>query len=69
MRKLRQRRYVTYQQGDEVMLNTKNIRIKVVGTPKLLPRWVGPFDVKEVISKAAARLDVVEIASVGSVYG
>jgi Reverse transcriptase (RNA-dependent DNA polymerase)/RNase H-like domain found in reverse transcriptase/Integrase zinc binding domain/Chromo (CHRromatin Organisation MOdifier) domain/Retroviral aspartyl protease len=54
----KQRRDVTYAQGDEVMLNTKNIRLKVVGTPKLLPRWVGPFDVTEMISKVAARLDL-----------
>jgi hypothetical protein len=54
----RNRRDVTYQEGTEVMLNTKNIRLKVVGTPKLLPRWVGPFRVSTVISKVAMRLDL-----------
>jgi hypothetical protein len=54
----RKRRSVSYQAGDEVMLNTKNIRMKAVGTPKLLPRWVGPFKVSTVISPAAMRLDL-----------
>jgi Reverse transcriptase (RNA-dependent DNA polymerase)/RNase H-like domain found in reverse transcriptase/Integrase zinc binding domain/Chromo (CHRromatin Organisation MOdifier) domain/Retroviral aspartyl protease len=54
----RSRRVVSYQVGDEVMLNTKNIRMKAVGTPKLLPRWVGPFNVSTVISKVAMRLDL-----------
>jgi Chromo (CHRromatin Organisation MOdifier) domain len=54
----RKRRDVSYQVGDEVMLNTKNIRIKAVGTPKLLPRWVGPFKVAAEISKVALKLDL-----------
>jgi hypothetical protein len=54
----KKRRDVTYQEGDEVMLNTRNIRLKAVGTPKLLPRWVGPFRVGAVISKCAVRLNL-----------
>jgi hypothetical protein len=54
----RKRRDVTYLEGAEVLLNTKNIRLKVVGVPKLLPRWVGPFKVKKVISRVAMKLDL-----------
>jgi hypothetical protein len=54
----KKRRDVTYRVGDKVMLNTRNIRLKVVGTPKLLPRWVGPFRVGAVISRCAVRLDL-----------
>jgi len=40
------RRPVTLNIGDEVLLSSKNIRIRNPGgTPKLLPRWVGPFTI------------------------
>ena len=52
------RREVSYLVSEEVMLNTRNIRLKAVGTPKLLPRWVGPFNITKVISPAAMKLDL-----------
>jgi hypothetical protein len=57
----RKRRDVTYRVDDEVMLNTKNIRLNAVGTPKLLPRYVGPFNVCQVISKTAVKLDLPDL--------
>jgi hypothetical protein len=30
---------------DEVLLSSKNIRIKHTGTPKLLPKWLGTFTI------------------------
>lgn len=45
--------------GDELLLNTKNIResstLKGV-TAKLMPRWAGPYTVTECIGKVAYRL-------------
>lgn len=38
------RRDVQFAEGDWVLLSSKNLRFKE-GTPKLLPRWVGPFQV------------------------
>jgi transposase InsO family protein len=38
------RKDVTFAPGDWVLLSAKNLRFKE-GTPKLLPRWVGPFQV------------------------
>ena len=53
------RRDVTYKVGDELLLNTKNIResstLKGV-TAKLMPRWAGPYTVTECIGKVAYRL-------------
>ena len=39
------RRDASYQVGDKLLLNTKNIRFRSPGAPKLMPRWVGPFPV------------------------
>jgi hypothetical protein len=40
--------------GDEVMLSVTNLRMK--GTKKLLPRWLGPFEITAAISPVAYRL-------------
>jgi hypothetical protein len=34
------KRDVIFNEGDEVLLSTKNIKIKIKGTPKLLPKWL-----------------------------
>lgn len=40
----------------KVWLNTKHLNLKTPGTRKLLPRWVGPFEVLERIGAVAYRL-------------
>jgi hypothetical protein len=50
--------------GDEVLLHTCNLRLK--GTKKLLPRWIGPFKVTEVIGSVAYRLGLSK--SLGKVH-
>jgi hypothetical protein len=44
--------------GDEVMLRTSNISLKTTGTAKLLPRWIGPFQVLERVGELAYKLDL-----------
>eukprot|EP00878_Enallax_costatus_P026134 GHUV01028017.1.p1 GENE.GHUV01028017.1~~GHUV01028017.1.p1 ORF type:complete len:413 (-),score=20.68 GHUV01028017.1:641-1879(-) len=39
-----------------VWLNTKHLNLKTAGTRKLLPRWVGPFEVLERVGAVAYRL-------------
>ena len=41
----RKRREEKFQIGDEVLLSSKNIRLLNPGTPKLLPKWLGPFTI------------------------
>jgi hypothetical protein len=56
------RRDVQYSVGDKVMLRSKNITLRRVGdkstTPKLMPLWIGPYRVQEVIGKGAYRLEL-----------
>jgi len=39
--------------GDEVFLSTTNINLKFKGSMKLLPKWLGPFKVTQVINPVA----------------
>ena len=49
------RRDLQFSPGDWVLLSSKDLRFKQ-GTPKLLPRWVGPFQIHKRIGKQAYEL-------------
>jgi hypothetical protein len=49
------RRDVKFAPGDWVLLSSKNLRFKE-GTPKLLPRWVGPFQVANQVGETSYEL-------------
>ena len=44
--------------GEQVLLSTKNLHLKTAGTPKLWPRWVGPFTVTDRGGAVAYQLDL-----------
>ena len=50
------RRHVEFSVGDKVLLSTKNIKLKTPGTMKLMPKWIGPFEVMECVGVTAVRL-------------
>ena len=52
------KRHVHFDEDDWVLLSTKDIPLKHVGTPKLLPRFIGPFKVEKKIGENAYRLDL-----------
>ena len=47
---------LSFQPGDMVLLNTKNIRLKGPSSRKLTPKWLGPFAVESVINPVAYKL-------------
>jgi hypothetical protein len=52
----RYRRDVEFAVGSEVLLSTKHINIKMKGSSKLLPKWVGPFKVEKQVNAVAYKL-------------
>ena len=52
------RRVITFAPGDFVLVHTKNLPIKVPGSRKLKPLWVGPFWVIHAIGTNAYELDL-----------
>lgn len=52
----RRRSAVTVSVGDKVLLSSKNISVKHPGARKLLPKWLGPFEVVRQINPVAFKL-------------
>jgi hypothetical protein len=54
--------------GDEVLLSTKNIKVKVAGTHKLLPKWIGPFKVLQRVNEVAYKLTLPPSLNIHPVF-
>ena len=50
------RRLQSFEPGDLVLLSTTNLRLKVPGCQKLLPRYIGPFAVEKQVGTSAYKL-------------
>ena len=62
------RRDVSYEVGSEVLLSTSNIKLKTPGARKLLPRWIGPFEIVKRIGVVAYRLKLPETMGIHNVF-
>ena len=49
-----------FKVGTQLLLSTKNVRLKTPGARKLLPKWIGPFKVPVIkqVGKVAYQLDL-----------
>jgi hypothetical protein len=54
----KKRREADFCIGDKVLLNSKNVKNRMPGTPKLMPKWIGPLKVIEKINPVAYRLEL-----------
>ena len=54
----RRRSDVTIVVGDKVLLSTRNIHLKHPGSTKLLPKWLGPFEVIKQVNPVAFKLQL-----------
>ena len=52
----KQRRHEHFVVGDRVLLSSRNLSMKLPGTPKFMPKWVGPFTVVDNIGDVAYKL-------------
>jgi hypothetical protein len=62
------RREVKFQEGDLVLLSTVNLRRGMNGRDKLLPRYVGPFPVAELVNDVAYRLTLPDDYKIHPVF-
>ena len=65
------RRDLQFKVGDKVLLSTENLRSVaslMVGAPKFLPKYIGPYAVKRVISATAYELDLPDTLRVHPVF-
>ena len=62
------RKELTLKVGAQVLLNTRNIRWKGPTTPKLMPRWIGPFSVVKAVGPLAYKLDLPKNMRIHSVF-
>lgn len=62
------RRDQSFQPGDLVLLSTANLRLKVPGAQKLLPRYVGPFAVEKQVGRNAYKLTLPSSMRVHPVF-
>lgn len=62
------RRLVYYELGQQVLLSTANIGLYCAGSPKLLPRYIGPFKVTKRIGELAYKLDLPTTMKIHDVF-
>ena len=63
------RRDFSFEVGDRVLLSTANLRSSIiVGAPKLLPKFIGPYTIKKIISRNAYELELPDTIRIHPVF-
>ena len=64
----KQRREETFAVGDKVLLSTKNVQLNSLGVRKLLPQYIGSFEVLWRVGEVAYKLALLEHKRVHNVF-
>ena len=64
----RHRRHVQFTVNQLVLLSSRNIKLKSVGTPKLLPKWLGPYKILKLVGPSACQLELPSTALIHDVF-
>jgi hypothetical protein len=64
----RGRRESELEVGAKVLLSTKYLQLKNPGARKLLPKWIGPFEILERVGQVAYRLDLLDSLKIQPVF-
>lgn len=59
---------IDLMEGQMVMLSTKNLTLKDLGTKKFLPKFIGPFKINAVVNKVAYKLDLPDHYKIHDVF-
>jgi hypothetical protein len=62
------RRHIEYEEGQKVWLSTTNLRLHSKITPKLSPRWIGPFTIQRKLSPLTYQLELPSSLSIHPVF-
>jgi hypothetical protein len=62
------RKTLEFQPGDNVLLSTANIGLYCPGSPKLLPKFIGPFKVTARVGELAYKLELPDILQIHNVF-
>ena len=58
----------TFETGDMVLLSTNNIGLYCAGSPKLLPRFIGPFPILKRVGELAYKLELPHVLKIHDVF-
>ena len=58
----------SFTPGMRVLLSSKNIKLRSSGTPKLQPRWLGPFKLIKMVGTQAAELELPSTMKIHDVF-
>ena len=64
----KKRRDVQLEEGQSVLLSTKNIRYRGPGTRKMMPKWIGPYTIAKRIGAVAYKLRLPDNLRIHDVF-
>jgi len=64
----KQKRELEFVEGEQVLLTTRDLNWKSTVTPKLIPKYIGPFTVKKVLSPLNYELSLPDSMPIHPVF-